>query len=205
MVIEQIYKTIDLITHKTRRGFIRQADKYTAVTQAMYDFFKAQLEIFRKTKDIPESIKRFSTSVDIILTDGVGNLPADFAQEISFYSDCSEDGVFIAPHDLKDRLKSQILQPDNDFPIAIIEGGKIKVWPKETLKVTVRHFRNPAPFVYATTLSVDGRTEIFNQAGSTDIELNYDYSADISRQALGYLGLAFQNAEAVQAAAQPTS
>jgi hypothetical protein len=202
MVIKQIFDTIDLITNKYRRGFIKTSQKLTAVKQAQLDFFNQELEVYRKQKFIPTSLKKFVKDADITLTEGVGNLPPDFAQENVFEPDCSDcgQGVFLSPEEYYDRLHSVILAPDQNNPVARINNGKIYVQPDEFSSVKLFYFRLPIEPLYATTVAIDGRSETFNSAASTDIEFSMDYAGEITRLALAYLGVAFQNQEALQLA-----
>src|SRR5262245_52396507 len=131
MTIEHIFDTITLILNKNRRGFVKTSQKATAVTAAMYDFFDSECEVYRKTNVIPASIKKFSKPATIVLTNGTGNLPTDFAQEITFETDCGSQGVILTVEEFKDRVHSSILEPDQQNPIAKIENGKIIVEPDE--------------------------------------------------------------------------
>lgn len=200
MTIEHIFDTITLILNKNRRGFVKTSQKVTAVHAAMYDFFNGELEAYRKTKFIPASVKKFSKPATLTLTSGSANLPTDFSQEISFETSCGKQGTFLTIEEFLDRKNSSILDPDQDNPIAKIENGKFVIQPDEYISVILNYFRVPNEFVYATTVSGDSRGETFNEGGSTDIEFTIDHSFSIIRRALMYLGVAFQNNEALQLA-----
>ena len=200
MVIQQIFDVVTLILNKERRGFVKTSQKITAVRQAMFDYFDSEVEFYRKANIIPASVKHLIKTSEIILTSGTGNLPTDFAQEVVFVTDCVNEGVFLSQEEFTDRVKSTILTPDVENPIAKIENGKVIVEPDELTKIQFTYFRLPIDFVYATTVSGDGRSETFNAGGSTDIEFNYEDSQEIIRKALLYLGVAFQNNEALQLA-----
>lgn len=200
MIIEHIFDTITLILNKNRRGFVKTSQKSTAVTAAMYEFFDSEVEIYRKTGFIPESIKKFVKTLPLTLTSGVSNLPSDFVQEVTFDTDCGSQGTFLTQEEYLDRVNSTILDPDQENPIAKIQNGQIIVAPDEFTTINLVYIRIPTAFVYATTLSGDSRSESFNSGGSTDIEFGYAYTGDIIRRALAFLGVAFQNNEALQVA-----
>jgi hypothetical protein len=200
MVIEQIFNVVTLILNKERRGFVKTSQKITAVRQAMYDYFDSQVELYRKANIIPSTIKHLLKTSQIIITSGTGNLPSDYSQEVVFVTDCGSEGVFLTQEEFTDRVKSTILTPDIENPIAKIENGKVIVEPDEITSIQFTYFRLPIDFVYATTVSGDGRSETFNAGASTDIEFNYEDSGEIIRRALLYLGVAFQNNEALQLA-----
>lgn len=200
MVIEHIFDTIALILNKNRRGFVKTSQKITAVKQAMYDFFTSEVNVYRNTGVIRASVKPFVKTVDIILVDGNGNLPSDFAQEIVFESSCGSEGTFLTQEEFKDREKSTILAPDQQNPIGKIENSKIFVQPDEFTGVSLVYIREPVDFVYATTTAVDGRSISFDVGASTDIEFGIEDSGEIIRIALLYLGVAFQNKEAMELA-----
>lgn len=200
MVIEHIIDIVTLILNKNRRGFVKTSQKVSAVRAAMYDFYNAELEVYRKTKVIPESIKKFTKPLPITLTSGVANLPGDFVQEITFEANCENQGVFVTIEEFQDRIFSSILNPDQENPIAKIQNGTIVAAPEELLSLTLIYFRIPTDFVYGTTLAGDSRSETFDVTTSTDIEFGYAYSFEIIRRALLYLGIAFQNEEALKLA-----
>ena len=200
MVIEQIFDTINLVLNKQRRGFVKTSQKITAVTAAMYDFFRSEAEFYRKTGVLPASLKEFVKPVELVVTDGIANLPTDFAQEVSLETDCGSQGVFLSPEEYYDRLQSSILDPDQANPIAKCINGKLYIAPDEFTTITLTYLRTPSEFTYATTVAGDGRSETFNEAGSVDIEYGMEFSNEIARRALAYLGVAFQNAEAFQLA-----
>ena len=200
MVIQHIFDTITLILNKNRRGFIKTSQKTTAIRAAMYDFYNSEVEQYRKLGFVPASVKKFTKTAEIILTSGAGNLPTDFSQEITFETSCGKQGVFLTQEEYMDRVHSSILDPILEEPIAKVENGKLYVLPDEFTKINIVYFRLPIDFVYATTIAGDGRSETFNSGGSTDIEFGYDYSFEIIRRALLYLGVAFQNPEALQLA-----
>jgi hypothetical protein len=200
MVIEHIVQTINLILNKNRRGFVKTSQIVTAVRAAMYDFYNSEVEAYKKAGVVLASVKRFVRPSEIFLVNGIGNLPTDFVQEVTFETSCGSEGVFLTPEEYQDRIHSVILDPDQTNPIAKIENNKIVIQPDEFLKITLIYFREPNAFVYATTISQDGRSLEFDSASSVDIEFGYSYSLEIIRRALVYLGIAFQNNEALQLA-----
>jgi hypothetical protein len=200
MTIEHIFDTITLILNKNRRGFVKTSQKITAVTAAMYDYFNSEVEMYRKTGFLPASIKRFVKPSTLLLTSGSANLPADFVQEVTFETSCGSQGVFLTPEEFKDRVHSSILDPDQNNPIAKIENNKIVVAPDEFTDTSLIYIRIPNEFVYATTISGDSRSEVFDEGSSTDMEFGLDDSGELIRRALLYLGVAFQNNEALQIA-----
>jgi hypothetical protein len=200
MVIEHIFQTIELLLNKNRRGFVRTSQVITAVRAAMFDFFNSEVEAYKKGNVILGSVKRFVKPSEIFLVNGIGNLPPDFVQEVTFETSCGNEGTFLTPEEFQDRIHSSILDPDQAHPIAKIENNKIVVQPDEYLKVTLIYFREPNDFVYSTVVSQDGRSLLFDSATSVDIEFGYSYSFEIIRRALMYLGIAFQNNEVLQLA-----
>jgi hypothetical protein len=200
MTIEHVFDTITLILNKNRRGFVKTSQKVTAVTAAMYDYFAFEVEQYRKTGFTPAAVKKFVKPATLTLTNGMANLPTDFVQEVTFETSCGSQGVFLTPEEFKDRVHSSILDPDQQNPIAKIENDKIVVAPDEFTDVSLIYFRIPNEFVYAVTVSGDGRSETFDEGSSTDMEFSLEDSGDIIRRALLYLGVAFQNQEALQLA-----
>lgn len=201
MVIEHIYNLITMILNKDRRGFVKKDQKVLAIKQSMYDYFNSEVEVYRKTGVIPASVKRFVKESSLTLTNGSAAIPDDFAQDVTGESSCGEHELTILqPEEWSDRMRSEILMPDQENPIAKIIDDNIYVQPDEFSSIKLTYFRRPNAFVYATTVAGDGRTETFNSAGSTDMEFDIECSKEIVRRALLYLGVSFQNREAFELA-----
>ena len=199
MVIEHIFNMITMVLNKDRRGFVKTSQKTLAVKQAQYDYFDTQVEVYRKTRVIPACIRKFVKTATITpLTSGSANLPTDFAQDASGETSCGRELTIVTQEEWMDRIHSEILAPDQQNPIAKIENGKIYVQPDEFTGIDLVYFRKPNDFVYATTVSGDGRSEIFDSGSSTDIEFSIEHTREIVRRALLYLGVSFQNKEAFE-------
>jgi hypothetical protein len=198
MVIEHIFDSIRLVLNKDRRGFVKTSKIATAVRMAMYDIFNEELEIYRQTGIISSKIKQFTKTASVVLTDGNATLPTDFIREINFFTNEGNEGVFLDQEEYRDRANSVILTPDETYPIGIIKSGKVYVKPSSFPAIKLDYFRIPNEFVYATTVSNDERSEVFDPTSSTDIEFDYAMSGDIIRRALLYLGAGYQNPEAAQ-------
>lgn len=191
---------VSLILNKDRRGFVKKAQKAIAIKQAMYDYFNAEVEVYRKIGVIPASVKKFVTTDEIALTDGSANLPSDFSQDITGETSCGRELTIITPEEWGDRMRSEILGPDQENPIAKIEDGKIYVQPDEFTAINLTYFRRPNEFIYNTTIAGDGRSESFDSGTSTDIEFEIEHTKEIIRRALVTLGVSFQNREAFELA-----
>jgi hypothetical protein len=201
MVIEQVFGIITLILNKYRRGYVRPAQILSAVTQAQLDLFRQNLTIYKQVGFIPTPIKKFVRVIEIPLDDkGTGALPGEFSQEVVFDTDDGARGVILSPEGFQDRINSSILAPDQDNPIAKIIDSKIFIQPDEFTSIHLTYFRVPVDPVYNTAVSPDGRSQEFVEAGSVDLEFGAEYSNEITRIALMYLGVAFQNDGALQLA-----
>lgn len=198
MLIEHIFDGIKLVLNNDRRGFVKVSKIATAVRMAMYDLFNDELKIYRESGLITSRIKPFLKTASVTLTNGEGPLPNDFAKEVNFNTNEGFEGTFLTAEEFTDRIKSVILAPDEIEPIGLIKDSKIIVLPSTFPSLDLDYIRNPADFVYATTISGDGRSEVFNAGGSTDIEFGPDSSGEIIRRALLYLGGGTQNQEAAQ-------
>jgi hypothetical protein len=189
---------VSMLLNKNRRGFVKKADKILAVKQAQFDFFNSEVEIYRKSGVIPASVKKFVKTADITpLSSGSANVPTDFAQEVSGETSSGKELTLLTSEEFIDRKYSEILAGDQEHPIAKIENGKIFVEPDEFTSIKLTYFRRPIDFVYNTTLSGDSRSETFDAGTSTDIEFTIDHSKGIILRALKYLGVTYQNEEAL--------
>jgi hypothetical protein len=196
MVIDHIFSTIAFLSNKNRRGVLKHQDINLAVKSAQSDFYNDELKIYRETGIIPTSIKRFVKSTELTIINGEAALPVDFSREVSFLTDYGQEGDFLHPEAYQDRKNSYIIPPDEEFPIAKIQDSKIIIEPDDLQKITLTYFRTPVDFAYSVAVDGDGRG--YTITGTTDIEFGIEYSNEIIRRALLYLGVSMQNKDVEQ-------
>lgn len=196
---------IRLLYNKYRRGSLKLADISFAVKAAILDLFFTEVKKYRdsNTDVIPEPVKKFVTTQPVVITSGIGSLPAAagliFHKEITFTtSDGGSEGEWLHPEAFDDRLRSLILPPSSEFPIAKIQNGTIIIAPSSITKINLTYFRLPIDFIYAVTYDADGRGEVFAPGSSTDTEFGLEYASSIVKQASQYLGIAGQNPDVTE-------
>jgi hypothetical protein len=95
------------------------------------------------------------------------------------------------------RLESQVLPVTIDDPICIMNASnKIQLFPDVPQSGKVYYFRRPVAPNYVFSLS--GRTETYNQAGSTQLEWREADVNNIISKALSYYGLNVSSQEIMQ-------
>lgn len=138
--------------------------------------------------------------------DGIMVLPSDYMHTISLFSNNvrgRSSGRYpikvLNENELADRLTSEILEPSITHPNAVLGGTggivngvdigeryKIQLFPEEGQPVTLWYLRRPAKPVFSYTLS--GRTVVFDEAGSTDLEWNDVATERIINRSLEMIG-----------------
>lgn len=200
MVIEHIYDMVTMLLNTSRRGFIKRSSRIIAIKQAMHNYFNEQVEIYRKTGVITAPVRKFVITAEVPLEEGAGPLPDNFVQDVTGETNDGMELTIVKQEEWADRLNSTILAPDQENPVAKIEDGKIFIEPHEFEHIKLTYFRKPNDFIYAVTVAGDGRSESFNEGASTDIEFDIEYSSEIIRRALMYLGVPQQNPELISLA-----
>jgi hypothetical protein len=199
-MLVQVYNIVTLILNKYRKGFVKTSQKVDAIRQATSDFFLDQADIYRATEVIPASLKPLTKTAKITLINGVSPVPGNFSQEVTFQTEPGARGKFFSPEQFLQRVNSYILAPDQANPIAKIEDKKIIVEPNELLEIFFTYIAFPPVPDYKTVVAADQRSETYDPSTSVEIEFPEEYSGEIARRALLYLGVAFQNNEALQLA-----
>lgn len=198
--LQQVIDTVKLVLNKERKGSIKDSQILTALRIGQWNFYDRQLMILRSGGEIPSSLRSFEKTASVTITAGVGATPTDFVKEISFTSATGAtkfEGEFLPTPEYDDRLRSAILIPTLNDPIAKIEGTVITVNPTDT-SINLTYLRKPIDPVLTQTIDADGRGTTVNLATSTDLDFPQEYYPDIIKESLVWIGIKQQDQEVTQ-------
>jgi hypothetical protein len=125
---------------------------------------------------------------DIDLNDDTAVVdPVDVDVEI----DLVEDSAWVS------RKRDKVAPYNEEYPIARLAGGNLEVLPK-TVKPKMYYLKYPTKAVWAYTISGDGRSFVFDEGSSTDLDWTEISHNEIIEKTMGYLGIALNDQMLVQ-------
>lgn len=91
-------------------------------------------------------------------------------------------------------IKFQFLQfPVDKRPIGRIANDQIEVSPSTLTSIRLYYLRKPAKPTWAYTISGDGRSHVYDEGSSVDIDMPEFIWQTIANKALEYLGVAMDD------------
>lgn len=220
MDLKVIHDTIRYYVNKDQQAFISPAEIDLVLDKAQLVLFnqyhtnpklpaKVQLATYGESQRIDDALSPFKerfTFTTANTAGGVVTLPANYLHLLSLYTtqynNQLQRNVFSAvqvlnEEELIERLNSQVIPVSAEDPIAIMnKENKIQLFPESPTNGGVYYLRRPvAPvFVYTQT----GRTVVYNQAGSTQLEWRDMDVNNIIAIALSYYGINMSSQEVMQ-------
>lgn len=193
-----IYNTIQQTLRKNKQGTLRPSEIEMAINIGISNFFEKQLRLFRISGFVPTPIEPLVTTTELQLTNGVGVVDSDFAKEVAFYVPGynAKPGTLLNVSEFIDRKSSEVLKPSQEQPIASVSAGEINVYPSNIKEITFIYISTPIQVSISTTVS--GRMLLYDDAGTTDTNIRPEYSTNIVKEALMFLGIQEQNPGAVE-------
>lgn len=208
-LIKSIYDWVALATDKGLTSYWPDDQIMNVIDSVQMALYRPLIEQFAKTKQIRNELLPFQKRTTIVIASKVGSMPADFEHEIDLWSTVNsvdykirifESGTF------RNRLTDPVDVPSTTNLIANIyndgSGKKIEI-SNQITPITINYFKRPTKPVYATTI-VTG-TQVYDDAGSTDVDwspLVWDIISERSLAALG-LGIRDQQVQRIGQAPQP--
>ena len=99
-------------------------------------------------------------------------------------------------------LLSPLTQPTTDFPIYLYENNLLYVYPTTIQTgITISYLKTPADVVWGYGVGTLGQFE-YNQAASTNFELNISEQSNVIMRVLAYAGVIVNDPTIIQVAQQ---
>jgi len=164
---------------------------------------------FQITQKITEDLKVFQTNENLIIDNqGRATYPSDLAYTIPGlgYKTQRNGSVFYAPIEVLDkdkefyRLRSNIVPPTREHPVAIFENTYIQFYPINIANISFPYLKYPTEAVWASTI-VNGRP-VYDPANSVDLEWEDLVVNDIVIRALSSIGISIKDADVLGFAQQ---
>ncbi len=137
---------------------------------------------------------------------GQATRPTDFVytSSIRFFQGQRQVEVkFVRDNNLAERLDSELLQPDKNYPIYCIYDGFFQFYPKDLIRVSLTYLRKPVTPVWNFTL-VNNRP-VYDPITSVDPEFPDECLNELAMRVCSLMGLNIREQQIIQYAEQQKS
>ena len=214
MTINDIYNAVKFISNKEQKGYIKPSEFNTLAKQAQLELINEKLDKIRKYKSLErtgtnyrgstEDVEDFYNEIGVLSTEATltynsnkFQYPADvmYIQWLIYESGGIPTPIEIVDkHNVNHVLRSNLVAPSADYPIAIRTSGGYEVFPTSiTSSVKLQYYKEPASPVWGYQAS--GDDYIYNSNTSTEFELPDSCHNDIIIKILKYVGINLRDAD----------
>jgi len=211
ILVQSVYEAVKNLANKDQKGFITPAqfNSFAKIAQLniYYELFREFVEgkklrranvdgdvAFSLVERSKNDLAVFAEKKDLNKTKDGFKKPDDYVMFIS----CAVKNTAKTPvHILTDEskvnhlLNSTLSAPSSTFPVAMM-SDTIEVFPTTITKITLRYYREPVLPVYQSKLvstPQGGQVEIFQESGSSNFELPYQYEQELVAEIAKMVGI----------------
>ena len=240
--VNTVYTTVLSILNKEQRGYMTPDEFNKVATQVQLQIFESFFEDLNQYLRMPKTDEEFASRINHIEEEiqkikdsgqpvGLYGFPQDSNNKNEVYRLGSVyfNAVAGTPQielvnrkEYKQQLMSPLTQPSKKFPIAILKGDAVEVFPKVTTFNPVRstsaddvkfsYIRKPKDVRWGYTIGslnqylydsteYDPATSV-GGAGSTQFEIDSSQQTQVILEILKYSGIIIRDPQIVQAAQQ---
>lgn len=214
MTINDIYNSVKFIANKEQKGYIKPSEFNTLAKQAQLELINEKLDKIRKHKSLErtgtnyrgagEDVDDFYNEVGVLSTEATltyssnkFQYPTDvmYVQWLVYEPSSSPTPIeLVDRHNVNQVLRSSLVAPSVEYPIAIRTSGGYEVFPTTiTSGVKLQYYKEPASPVWGYQAS--GNDYIYNSNTSVQLELPDSCHNDIIIKILKYVGINLRDAD----------
>lgn len=195
--IKRIVDRVNLANRKGLCNFYSAFDITAEVHAESMNLWKKYVEEFERTQKISVFLDPLKSTETITLTAGVGTLVNAKGQyKTGAFTSADKKVALINIDKWAAAVNDTVRVPDDNNPIALIEGESIKVLPSSVPSVTIHYLKKPTEPVYATTQ--DGEDYVYDDGNSVDFEWGEEVHDEIMNRVLANLGISQREPALVQ-------
>lgn len=215
MDLSEVHNFIRYILQKERGGWAAPEEIDDVLYRAGWMFFNKEFDVYANNQEAKDSLSVLSTKFQFISTvSGIVTLPTNsnvtpcyehlLSMYVQYYDNIQQTVrykpvKFLGEDAIAERLDSQILKPTITDPVGEqLQPGIFQLYPQTSLAGNGYYLRQPAKPHFAYTLGADGRTIIYNQAGSTQLEWNSSSMNKVMMMAIELAGVNLDAEQLVQ-------
>ena len=216
--VNTVYKTVLLILNQQQRGYMTPDEFNKVATQVQLNIFEKyeddlnqqyrlpqnDTEYANRVKNIEENLQFFQKTGTTAGTNPFTLVPTDVYRLGTVFYKGSELTQYAQRNEITQLLLSPLTQPTTNFPIYLYENNKLYVYPTTIITpadITFSYLKTPADVVWGYGVGNLGQFE-YNQAASTNFELNISEQSNVITRVLAYAGVIINDPTIIQVAQQ---
>lgn len=223
MLINDIHTFVKFLKNQGQNIYHTPEEIDNAINRASLDLFRQEEKVFELNQIVTDTLRPFKAKVEYNSAASSYDLPSDYIRatnvshkytnntvasveddfeycDTDLQSDSSsgssntvEKEVDLIPDsDWIKRQDNLVVGPTESNPIARIYGSSIEVLPN-TVKPILYYLKKPVEAKWAYNISGDGRSYIFDEANSVDLEWSVISHNEIIEKTIGFLGFAVKD------------
>ena len=215
--VNTVYKTVLLILNQQQRGYMTPDEFNKVATQVQLNIFEKyeddlnqqyrlsqnDTEYANRVKNIEEDLQFFQrTGATAYAGPHFTLTPNDIYRLGTVFYNGTALTQYAQRNEITQLLLSPLTQPTTDFPIYLYENNLLYVYPTTIQTgITISYLKTPADVVWGYGVGNLGQFE-YNQAASTNFELNISEQSNVIMRVLAYAGVIVNDPTIIQVAQQ---
>lgn len=215
--VNTVYKTVLLILNQQQRGYMTPDEFNKVATQVQLNIFEKyeddlnqqyrlsqnDTEYANRVKNIEENLQFFQrTGATAYAGPHFTLTPNDIYRLGTVFYNGTALTQYAQRNEITQLLLSPLTQPTTDFPIYLYENNLLYVYPTTIQTgITISYLKTPADVVWGYGVGNLGQFE-YNQAASTNFELNISEQSNVIMRVLAYAGVIVNDPTIIQVAQQ---
>mgnify|MGYP005989520843 CR=1 FL=1 len=215
--VNTVYKTVLLILNQQQRGYMTPDEFNKVATQVQLNIFEKyeddlnqqyrlsqnDTEYANRVKNIEENLQFFQrTGATAYAGPHFTLTPNDIYRLGTVFYNGIALTQYAQRNEITQLLLSPLTQPTTDFPIYLYENNLLYVYPTTIQTgITISYLKTPADVVWGYGVGNLGQFE-YNQAASTNFELNISEQSNVIMRVLAYAGVIVNDPTIIQVAQQ---
>jgi hypothetical protein len=187
MTIQRFHDIIKLLKNDTQSGYHSPEEIDNALNSASDDKFNEEKKAFEGNSNISDNLHPFKTSASVVMSAGLGDLPANYAYRTNASASSDTIPVTIVPEsEWLTVINDPIDTPTTSKPVITIRN-QVQVFPAAVTPIKLYYLKKPATMVFGYTVSDEDY--VYDSGTSTQCDWPSDCHMDIIRRAAVYLGI----------------
>ena len=215
--VNTVYKTVLLILNQQQRGYMTPDEFNKVATQVQLNIFEKyeddlnqqyrlsqnDTEYANRVKNIEENLQFFQrTGATAYVGPHFTLTPNDIYRLGTVFYNGIALTQYAQRNEITQLLLSPLTQPTTDFPIYLYDNNLLYVYPTTIQTgITISYLKTPADVVWGYGVGNLGQFE-YNQAASTNFELNISEQSNVIMRVLAYAGVIVNDPTIIQVAQQ---
>ena len=215
--VNTVYKTVLLILNQQQRGYMTPDEFNKVATQVQLNIFEKyeddlnqqyrlsqnDTEYANRVKNIEENLQFFQrTGATAYAGPHFTLTPNDIYRLGTVFYNGTALTQYAQRNEITQLLLSPLTQPTTDFHIYLYENNLLYVYPTTIQTgITISYLKTPADVVWGYGVGNLGQFE-YNQAASTNFELNISEQSNVIMRVLAYAGVIVNDPTIIQVAQQ---